>query len=265
MSENQEFVMNRKKGFTLVELLVVIGIIAVLIAILLPAMQRAREQANRTACMSNMRQIVNGWLMYAHDNKGGLVFSETDDRTKPPVTPPEDLGKLGWVIDTPASATDPTYNTAQGIRGGALWKYCSQANAYRCPSSIDKTHFRSYSIPSRYNGSFTFMNPQCVTKIGQIRKRHVIVLVEEYDDRDANLGSFVVLLPPPADPDDLKWGDIPAFFHGKGKYRTTNVAYSDTHVEVKTWDDPRTFKAKRLDGNRKNKDLDRFIREIYGY
>ena len=72
--------MNRKKAFTLVELLVVIGIIAVLIAILLPAMQRAREQANRTACMSNMRQLVNGWLMYAHDNKGGLVFAETDDR-----------------------------------------------------------------------------------------------------------------------------------------------------------------------------------------
>jgi len=69
--------MRKSRGFTLVELLVVIGIIAVLISILLPTLARARQTANLVSCQSNFRQVYGGIMFYANENKGYLPFAST--------------------------------------------------------------------------------------------------------------------------------------------------------------------------------------------
>ena len=73
----------RRSAFTLVELLVVIGIIALLISILMPALNQAREQSNRTVCLSNLRELAMAMTMYTGDNQGKLpiLWPGSDDWT----------------------------------------------------------------------------------------------------------------------------------------------------------------------------------------
>jgi len=71
--------MKKPKAFTLIELLVVIAIIAILMAILMPALNRVKEQGKRAVCLSNLKQLTLTWIMYADENDDKLVNGEADE------------------------------------------------------------------------------------------------------------------------------------------------------------------------------------------
>ena len=112
----------RQGAFTLVELLVVIGIIAILIAILMPALGRARDQANGVKCAANMRQLMTGALMFAQDHKGHL-FGNWSDANNP------DEEKRDFLAGS-------TMDWRKAPQAGTLWRYVKSAETYRCPSRV---------------------------------------------------------------------------------------------------------------------------------
>ena len=144
---------NPHKAFTLVELLVVISIIAVLAALLMPALRRARELGRRTVCMGNMRQLQLAWHTYATDNDGYIVNGQPSTQHNPHV---QFYNGPSWLIDFPNSNSSafPVPETKQEaiemMESGALASYIGNMASYLCPAR----ERRQYSN----NGSETWLS-----------------------------------------------------------------------------------------------------------
>ena len=126
---------NSRRAFTLVELLVVIGIIALLISILMPALGRARDQANRVKCMNNMRTIMQAIVMYSSENKLSLPYSNWGGNPR---------GTPGWLYDNPnwgswtMDAAQPREPAWSHLEDGALFRYIKTRESYKCPLHTDR-------------------------------------------------------------------------------------------------------------------------------
>lgn len=249
--------MDKQKGFTLIELLVVIAIIAVLMAILFPALNRAREQGRRAVCLSNLKQLALAWIMYADENDDKIVNGEAAGggnglATTPPLSNNRHGGEKWWVGgdcgDFWAGEHLPMEIQLNAIRNGALYPYTKKETLYRCPTGV-RGEMRTYSIGDSMNGiprSGTHHDNKVGVRVGRtvlwIKKRTEIIspgpayrlvfLDEGRITPDSYATHYV----------NERWWDPPFVRHGDG----TNVSFADGHSAYWKYKGKKTIETGKL-------------------
>jgi prepilin-type N-terminal cleavage/methylation domain-containing protein len=238
-----------RTGFTLIELLVVIAIIAILAALLLPALNQAKAQSQTVYCLNNNRELDIAWLMYAHDSSDHLVPNQNQFG-------PEDGQAAGsWIcgfLDWTGTTTDNT-NTALLLNpaNAVLAQYFgSQRNIYLCPSdnfvspaqtskgwprrvrSVAMNYFMGPGTagrPDKSGGDAAFY-----LKLSDMRKcppTRAFVFADEQGDALNDAVMYISLLV-----SDGGWEDLPASYHDHAGC----FAFADGHSEIHKWLNPGT-------------------------
>jgi prepilin-type N-terminal cleavage/methylation domain-containing protein len=245
-----------RRGFTLVELLAVVATIAILAALLLPVLNRAKIKAQRTKCFSNLKQLGYAWTMYSADNNTMLV--ESYPINNPDVWVKGDMTKV---------------NEAQNldlIRQGKLYHYNQNPMIYRCPTDpgvkingVVTPTARSYSMNAFMGGRDPGVGPipagmtdyvPFFSRENQLRRPSELWVLLDEDERSINDGFFVT------DPDARIWFDFPAISTHRHNFSFA-LNFADGHSEVWRHRDPRTFDVNANEKEQSgNSDLRRLAR-----
>jgi prepilin-type processing-associated H-X9-DG protein/prepilin-type N-terminal cleavage/methylation domain-containing protein len=237
-------------AFTLVELLVVIGIISVLVAMLLPALNKARESAQRISCASNLRQVNMAWIAYVSDYHGELPVMTTNYwHITPPTTPPALVTTdYYW-----ASMLKPYLNDQSGMQSpyNGIYAYktsdwVSGTGVFQCPSLPDNhsslgtgVAYVAYGI-NRYGigGDQAYGSPYMAFRRSvQIKDPATLLSFadSQYSVPDPSKGTlrgwyYVNLVGSRTSAPTGLYGGV-AYRHGG----LANVAFCDGHVEAMSW------------------------------
>jgi prepilin-type processing-associated H-X9-DG protein len=193
-------------------------------AILMPALHRAREQGKRVTCLNNLKQLTLAWIMYADDNDGKICAANIGH------------SDYGWVAEMDVS--DPIDDQIAAMQAGMLYPYCSNLQLYKCPTGI-RGEMRTYSIVCSLNtNKGSDWKGKVLTNRTEItRPGERLVFVDE--GRITNFAFSIYYRAP-------SWRDLPPIRHGDG----TNFSFADGHSDYFKWRDPLTVKF----GNGENVD-----------